>query len=60
MLPVADMSVKKHQLASRRRTGEEQQRRANSRETGGQLLDGNRIFYRIFHRVISPCTRIQR
>ena len=20
-------------------------------ETGGQLLDGNRIFYRIFHRV---------
>ena len=23
----------------------------NSRETGGQLLDGSRIFYRIFHSV---------
>ena len=48
MLPVEDMSVKKHQTFSKRRTGQEQQRRANSRETGRQLLDGSRIFYRIF------------
>ena len=29
-------------------------------ETGGQLLDGSRIFNCIFHRVVSPCTRIQK
>ena len=29
-------------------------------ETSEQLLDCSRIFYHIFHRIVSPCTRVRK
>ena len=31
----------------------------NSCESSEQLLDCNRIFYRIFHHIVGPCTHVE-
>ena len=41
-------------------TLEKNNQERNSRESSGQLLVCSRIFYRIFHRVVGPCTRVRK
>ena len=38
---------------------EKNSKEQNLRKSSGQLLDCNRIFYRIFHHIVGPCTRVR-
>ena len=49
MLPAGDISVGEALENSKQR---------NSHESSGQLLDGSRIFYHLFHCIVRPYTRV--